>query len=147
MAKLFKMYGELFMEVQPQPWLIKASKTVKLKLADGQKFCVNVNTGALTVYNPENVQEDFVETKRNTVIKKQPRFNIVLGNGNKYTLSSDIETAIQQIARISDTESVVHSVVFSDQMTPGVGYTAFENYSAFINKVDRLYSRSHAMCK
>jgi hypothetical protein len=141
MPKLFKMYGELFMEVEPQPWLIKASKTVKFKIADGQKFCVNMNTGALTVYNPDNVHEESVETKP----KKEPRFRVTLKNGERFVLSSDFNIAKDQLGNIAAAYGLKHCLVLSDQNTPAVGYPTLMTESRFLDKVKVLYSRSHSL--
>ena len=129
MPKLFKMYGELFMEVEPQPWLIKASKTVKFKLADGQKFCVNVNTGALTVYNPDNILEDSVETKQ----KKEPRFRVTLKDGSKFVLSSDFETARDQLDNIEHSYGLRYCIVISGQEVPPVGFPSLMTKSKFLD--------------
>lgn len=141
MPKLFKMYGELFMEVEPQPWLIKASKTVKFKIADGQKFCVNMNTGALTVYNPDNVHEDSVETKP----KKEPRFRVTLKNGDRFVLSSDFNTAKDQLGNIAAAYGLRNCLVISDQNVPPVGYPTLMTEGRFLDKVQTLYSRSHKL--
>jgi hypothetical protein len=141
MPKLFKMYGELFMEVEPQPWLIKASKTVKFKIADGQKFCVNMNTGALTVYNPDNVHEESVETKP----KKEPRFRVTLKAGERFVLSSDFNIAKDQLDNIGKAYGLKHCLVISDQNTPAVGYPTLMTESRFLDKVKVLYSRSHSL--
>jgi len=140
MPKMFKMYGELFMEVEPQPWLVKASKTVKFKIADGQKFCVNLNTGALTVYNPDNVHEDAVEPK----VKKEPRFRVTIKNGERFVLSSNFETAKEQLANIDAAYGLRHCLVISDQEVPPVGFPSLMMQSKFIEKVKLLYTRSHA---
>ena len=143
MPKLFKMYGELFMEVEPQPWLIKASKTVKVKLANGQKFCVNVNTGALTVYDPESVQENFVEPK----VKREPHFRVTMSGGNHFILSSDFKIANEQLLELDRTYGLQFCVVLSNQNVTPVGYPRGVPYSNFIEKVRSLYMRSYAMCK
>lgn len=143
MTKLFKMYGELFMEVTPQPWLLKASKTVKTRIAEGKRFCVNLATGALTVYDPENIREEAVETKPKVV----PHFQIVLQNKLAFALSPNIEVAMDQLKNLNDVYGLQHCVISSNQEVTPVGYPAHADYGSFLYKVKFLYSASHAQAQ
>jgi hypothetical protein len=52
-SKTFEMYGDTFMEVTPQPWMVKASELVKSVVESERRFCVNLRTGQLTAYTPK----------------------------------------------------------------------------------------------
>jgi len=139
MSKLFKMYGDLFMEVTPQPWLMQKSKTVKTRIAEGKAFCVNLRTGALTVYDPANVNENA------PVNKESLKFAIkVKGIDTEYTLSTDIYTAVAQLKHLFKRYPTIGCVVYSNQEVTPVGYTEETTYSDFIARVKAMYQASHA---
>lgn len=140
MPKMFKMYGEWFIEVTPQPWFIKASKTVKMKLADGKRFCVNVNTGALTAYDPENVREEAVE-------KPGPKFKVTLQDQAPFALSSDFGIAKSQLENFGLVNGLRHCIVSSDQAVTPVGFPLAGTTTVFFDKVRYLYQASHAKAK
>jgi hypothetical protein len=144
MTKLFKMYGELFMEVTPQPWLLKASKTVKTRIADGKAFCVNLNTGALTVYDPLNIREEAVEEQKPKVT---PHFRVVMSDGSLFPLSPSFKIATDQLNSLDDIYGLKQCVVSSDQEVTPVGNPVGRDHKVFMQLVANLYALSHSRAK